>query len=513
MTSDKEDSSSTVHSPDKPKASKIYYAIGTPISNPKTDPTDEHVQWILQQFSAMEIPHDDHDFDIFEAILNQTDIYNLEGIDFRDFMLDFIIQHRDLIEPVIVNNLKARSLSFEKYVTFMGKGKTSGLDVTLKCLSMMLRKTMVVLVEDYLWFTHDRPVKEVELAMILRKDGKFTGLRRKDGKLLGCNLPYLKEWMELQAQKIPPEYSSDNSEKVADSEMDSENTEYSDGKCSKVSERSENTLSNAQNRSRVDHDHSYDGSKTIDGEYVINVQNKKPVNILSVHEIDCGDKDSLIPSNNSGIAANAYVSGASSDTTFDSVVDTIIMQDQIESPGKVSGVENIVESTDVVDSVEVVTTDKSAEIPNKQLGENIVESNQSQNEECDAPTAFNTAVELFSDTTKNSVNEMDVSPVFSSVNTDQVNLQTDAQCGKGAVNTDEDDVRNEDSHALQSTKGLVQSSKVNIPALSTNKGDSQDVTHDSSLKESDRNSSEYVTTDISLQYLTDEGNYFKNNIH
>ena len=507
ITSDKEDSSSTVQSAEKPKGSKIYYAIGTPISNPKSDPTDEHVDWILQQFSAMEIPPDDPDFDIFEAILNQTDIYNLDGIDFRDFMLDFIIQHRDLIEPVISKNLQARSLSFEKYVSCMGKGKTSGLDVTLKCLSMMLRKAIVVLVEDYLWFTHNRPVKEIELAMILRKDGKFTGLRRKDGKLLGCNLPYLKEWMESQAQTVPPEYSSENCENFDDSEKESENSELSDGKSGKVSERSENTLSDAQNRSRVDHDHSYDGSKTIDGEYVINVQNTKPVQILSVRDIDCGDKDSLIPTNNSGIAADAYVSGVSSDTTFDSLVDTVIMEQNIQSPGKVSGAENIGESTNVIRSVEVVTMDETVEMPKKQLDTTVVESNESQNEECDAPTAFNTAVELFSDTTKNSVNEMDASPVFSSVNTDQVNLPTDEQSEKGAVNTDQDvDVGNEDIGVLQSTEGLVKSSEVNIPDVSTRNGDSQDVTHDSSLKESDGQSSDCVTTDISLQYLTDEGN-------
>ena len=165
-------------------------------------------------------------------------------------MLDFIIQHRDLIEPVIANNLKARSITFETYVNCMAKGKTNGLDLTLKCISMMLRKAIVVLVEDYLWFTHNRPVKEVELAMILRKDSKFTGLRRKDGKLLSCNLPFLKEWMESQTQKVPPEYSSENCENFDVSEdasgMESENMEVSAEKCSELSERSENMLSDAQ---------------------------------------------------------------------------------------------------------------------------------------------------------------------------------------------------------------------------------------------------------------------------
>ena len=513
VTSEQEDTSSTVHSPDKPKASKIYYAIGLPISNPKTDPKDKHVHWLLEQFSAMEIPQEDQEFDIFQALLDQTDIYNLESIDLRDFMLDFIIKHRDLIEPVILNNLKARSITFERYVNCMAKGTTSGLDVTLKCLSMMLRKAIVVLVEDYLWFTHNRPIQEIELAMILRKNGKFTGLRRKDGKLLGCNLPFLKEWMKSQTQTVPPEYSSEKSDNFDGSEIDSENTEESEIKFSEVNERSENTHSDAQNRSRVDHDHSYDGSKTIDGEYVINVKSTKPVKILSVRDIDSGDKESLIPSNNSGIAATGYVSGVSSDTTFDSVVDSIIMQDNLGSPKEGIPAENNPEHTDLVASVEVVTTDNSANVVNTKLDEHVVARSDSQNEECDAPTAFNTAVELVSDNTKNSVNESDGSAVFGSVNTDKVNVPGQEETENGSVDTDQPIVSTEDSRALQSPKGFVQSSEVNIPDVSTNTADTLHGTNESSLKESDGNSSEYATTDLSLQYLTDEGKFFNINFN
>ena len=68
----------------------------------------------------------------------------------------------------------------------MGKGNTNGFDVTLKCFSMMLRKAIVVLVEDYLWFTHKCDIKNIEIVMILRKDGQFCGVRRMDGKLLQC---------------------------------------------------------------------------------------------------------------------------------------------------------------------------------------------------------------------------------------------------------------------------------------------------------------------------------------
>ena len=101
MTSDKDESNSTIQSPQRPKGSKIYYSIGTPIAKPKTDPKDEHVRWLLDQFSAMEIPQAEDECDIFQAVLDQTDIYNLHSIDLRDFMLDFIIQQRDMMEPVI----------------------------------------------------------------------------------------------------------------------------------------------------------------------------------------------------------------------------------------------------------------------------------------------------------------------------------------------------------------------------------------------------------------------------
>ena len=48
--------------------------------------------------------------------------------------------------------------------------------------------------------------------MILRKYGKFRGVRRMDGKLLECNLPYLKDWMESQSNKLHEDPSSENTD-------------------------------------------------------------------------------------------------------------------------------------------------------------------------------------------------------------------------------------------------------------------------------------------------------------
>ena len=68
---------------------------------------------------------------------------------------------------MIINNLKACSLNFENDMKWMVKGNTNGFDVTLKCISMMLRKAILVLAKDYLWFTHKHDIKNMEIVMIL----------------------------------------------------------------------------------------------------------------------------------------------------------------------------------------------------------------------------------------------------------------------------------------------------------------------------------------------------------
>ena len=161
------------------KTSKIYFAVGTPITQPKCDPSDDHVRWLTETFDSEEVVQESDKFDIFQAVLDQCDIPNICASDLSNFMIDFITKQQDIIEPVITNNLKAHSLNFEKYVKWMVKGSTNGLDVTLKCISMMLCKAIVVLAEDYLWFTHKREIKDMEIVMILRQDGKFSWIKEK----------------------------------------------------------------------------------------------------------------------------------------------------------------------------------------------------------------------------------------------------------------------------------------------------------------------------------------------
>ena len=237
-SSQDEGGSSRGSSPVIRKASKIYYVVGTPITQPKSDTSDEHVRWFTEAYNSEEVLQQSDKFDIFQAVLDQCEIPNVCASDLSEFMIDFITKQRDIVEPVINNNLKARSLNFKTYVKWMEKGKTNGLDVTLKCISIMLRKAIVVLCEDYLWLTHRRDLKDIELVMILREDGKFRGLRRSDGRLLKCNLPYLKDWMETQSNQIDDDEEDSTKDDV---ENGSQNTDQMETSHSDIDNSPENT--------------------------------------------------------------------------------------------------------------------------------------------------------------------------------------------------------------------------------------------------------------------------------
>ena len=301
--SSQEDDSSIGSSPVLGKASKIYFAVGTPITQPKCDPSDEHVRWSTQTFTAEEVEQESDKCDIFQALFDQCDIPNISASELRDFMIDFITKQRDIIEPVIANNLKARCLNFEKYVKWMVKGNTNGLDVTLKCISMMLRKAILVLAEDYLWFTHKRDIKNMEIVIILRKDGKFRGVRRMDGKLLQCNLPYLKDWMESQSMK-------------GDDYPSSENTDQSETGKHEVELCSENT------------DISEPVVEMDDGDGILlqgglsKVVQESACH-LNVKDIKSSDSEVLVPSTNAAIAGRSNILYNVSDTTFDESVTTV----------------------------------------------------------------------------------------------------------------------------------------------------------------------------------------------
>ena len=180
----------------------------------------------------------------------------------------------------------------------MVKGKTNGLDVTLKCISMMLCKAIVVLAEDYLWFTHKCPIKDMEIVMTLRQDGKFCGVRRKDCKMLECNLPYLKDWMESQFLKVYDEASSENTDQTENLKPDVENG----------SENTDMAQYNVETDS-VQEKHEQVNLHNSDGQ--------ENVYHLKITDITSGDSEVLVPSSNAEIAGKMNIHGNVSDTTFD----------------------------------------------------------------------------------------------------------------------------------------------------------------------------------------------------
>ena len=84
--------SSKGKSPEVGKASKIYYVIGTPITQPKCDLPDEHVRWLQETFDSKEVGQESDQFDIFQAVLDQCDIPSLCASELLDFMIDFIMK-------------------------------------------------------------------------------------------------------------------------------------------------------------------------------------------------------------------------------------------------------------------------------------------------------------------------------------------------------------------------------------------------------------------------------------
>ena len=140
--------------------------------------------------------------------------------------------------------------------------------------------------------------------MILRKDGKFCGLRRMDGKISECNLPYLKDWMESQSNKIDDEPSSENMDQT-------ENPKHN------VDNGSENT---EMGQSLVEMDVA---DKILGEAVLVKSDVQESVCHLNVKAIKSSDSEVLVPSSNAAIAGRSNILYNVSDTTFDKSVTTV----------------------------------------------------------------------------------------------------------------------------------------------------------------------------------------------
>ena len=297
----------------------------------------------------------------------------------------------------------------------MEKGKTNGLDVTLKCISMMLRKAIVVLAEDYLWLTHRRDLKDIELVMIMREDGKCHGLRRMDGRLLKCNLSYLKDWMQSQSNKM-------------DDEQSSENTEHTESTKDHVDNGSQNT--DSMDRSQPDIENGAENTEIIEKHV------HESYDHLNVKDIKSSDSEVLVPSSNAAIAGLSNIPYNVSDTTFDDSVQTV---------------------NTVNNSVDNITSDQ-CNMESGTVRDSVVQSG-----------------------IVDGINDKDVMENTENTINDKENLEV---TGKNVL------PMNADVTETESTM------EVSTHSMGTDK---------SSYKESDAGTSESRESNISLQYLADEG--------
>ena len=242
-----------------------------------------------------------------------------------------------------------------------------------------------------------------------------------DGKLLQCNLPYLKDWMESQSMK-------------ADEYPSSENTDQSENPKHEVEHCSENT------------DISEPIVETDDGDGILLQGGLNKVDVqesachLNVKDIKSSDSEVLVPSTNVAIAGRSNIPYNVSDTTFDESVTTV------QSLKK---------------SVEEHASDKC----------------KSDLREVEDTVVKNGIVNAMSEKGDDESNE------------------------KGSTEKENSEVTGENNLPMKPDVTESQSTmEVSTQSTSTDK---------SSYKESDGATSESRETNISLQYLTDEG---KNNI-
>ena len=189
--------------------------------------------------------------DIFEAFLIQSDLKYVQPDALRTLLINFAVQNRELVEKEINENLKARNISFKDYIGFLNGSKTNGMDITLRCLSLMFGKSVVCLAEDYLWMSHKLKFEEFQILLVMYKGGKFAAAVDIDGEVEHCELPELLNFESGDARSEPfdhnvlnrSDFNNSNSQIVPPSPevRKSKNTEHLQAEEFMPKEQSENT--------------------------------------------------------------------------------------------------------------------------------------------------------------------------------------------------------------------------------------------------------------------------------
>ena len=122
---------------DKGNSTELYYVVGTPLLRSSSDPDESNLCWFLNNYNRKVKFTSDGCNDTFEAFLIQSDLKYVQPDALRTLLINFAIKNREIVEKEINDNLKARNISFKDYISFLNGTKTNGMDITLRCLSLM----------------------------------------------------------------------------------------------------------------------------------------------------------------------------------------------------------------------------------------------------------------------------------------------------------------------------------------------------------------------------------------
>ena len=127
----------------------------------------DNLRWFCDTFRRQLSLSDLGANDIFDCVICQTDLKDITPEELKCMLQKFLINEHDSVETYIKMNLDARRLKYHDFVNVLERNKSNGLDITFKCLSLMLWKTVIIIAEDYLWLSHQIPFKDFDLFFVM----------------------------------------------------------------------------------------------------------------------------------------------------------------------------------------------------------------------------------------------------------------------------------------------------------------------------------------------------------
>ena len=205
----------------------LYYEVRKAMNRPKTDPVRENLTWFLKTFEREVVVSKKGPNDVFEAVINQTNLRYVSHEALRTTLTEFVVQEQRILEPIIADNLKSRGIEYNDFVRYSRGNATNAIELSLLTLSCMLQKTIIAMAEDYVWLTHAQAFEEFDLYFVVFKSGEISGARKINGEVVSCELPDLANFESASDRQEPYEHSQLNrSDLSSEFNADTRNTHY-----------------------------------------------------------------------------------------------------------------------------------------------------------------------------------------------------------------------------------------------------------------------------------------------